>query len=352
MNNNSEFKPISIRQLLAKAGLIILMIVTSISFLALYVPPQTTVIFQWIGVSLPFLLLCNLLLLVVGIFKRSWYSICPLIAILSNFHYFQQIVQYNRQDVADSAQIRFATYNVHGFKMVYNISSMDQIAEYLSSNKINTICLQEVPADCSIADLKRAFSTMPYVITTGGVAGANQLAILSKYPLDSVKTVSFHERPNCALFADLTINHEKVRIGNCHLQTTNWNQVKGVFISPQYTDRNWYDALELMSSNFKLRGGQVDSLRYLMDDSPYPLLISGDFNNTPISYSYHKIKGDLKDAFRESGNGYGFTYRYFRKLFRIDFVFYSGAKFQSTNYRTGDITYSDHLPVLVDISMH
>lgn len=351
MDKDIEFEPVSVRVLLAKIGVVAIALITSLSFLALYVPPQVTVFFQWIGVLLPFLLGCNLILLVIGIYKRSWYSICALIAILSNFHYFSKIVQINKQENVRQADISLATYNVRQFKMVYNMSSIDHIADFIASNKVNALCLQEVPPDYSLADLRRAFNYMPYAIMTGSKDGHNQLAILSKYPLDSVQTVSFEERPNCALFADMTVKNEKIRIGNCHLQTTNWNQVKGALYMPD-SGGGWLEAFQVVSSNFRYRGKQVDELQEMMGKSPYPMLMCGDFNNSPISYSYNTIKGNLKDAFCEAGNGYGYTYTNLKKLFRIDFVFFSDAKFQAWNYRTGDVDYSDHLPVLTDFTMN
>ena len=352
MKHDLEPQPIHIRATLGKAAYVFLMIVTSLSFMALYVSPETFVLFQWIGVVLPVLLICNLIFLIIGLYKRSWYSICPIIALLANFHYYPHKFQMNRPEDGNLAEIKFATYNVREFKMNYNMSSMEQIADYFSTNQVNTICLQEIPADCTEADLKRVFKSMPYVLTTGGDGKHFQLAILSKYPLDSISTISFPERPNCALFADMMVNNEKVRVVNCHLQTTNWNQVKGTLLYEEHTRGSWTDALGIISSNFRFRGKQVDSLRSILDRSPYPLIVSGDFNNTPVSYGYKTIKGALKDAYQEAGNGYGYTYRYFMKLYRIDFVLYSGSKLQAKNYRTGSVDYSDHLPVLVDIDMN
>lgn len=352
MNNRPTPQPLRIRASLGKVAAVILMVVTSLSFLALYVSPDTFVFFQWIGVVLPILLFCNLFVLIIAWYKKSWYSICPLIAILANFHYYPHKFQMHQPEEGNLAEIKFATYNVHEFKMIYNLSSMEQIAAYFSTNQVNTICLQEVPADCTMADLKQIFSSMPYVVITGGGGQYDQLAILSKYPLDSISTISFPERPNCALLADITVNNKKIRIGNFHLQTTNWNQVKGTLLYQEDTRHSWTDALGTISNNFKFRGRQVDSLRRILDGSPYPLVVSGDFNNTPVSYGYNTIKGDLEDAYLEAGNGYGYTYRYFMKLYRIDFVLYSGTKLKAKNYRTGDIDFSDHSPVLVDMAIH
>ncbi len=352
MKHHLEPQPIHICATLGKTVYVILMIFTSLSFMALYVSPETFVLFQWIGVVLPVLLLCNLLFLIISLYKRSWYTICPLIALLANFHYYPHKFQMHRPEEGNLAEIKFVTYNVREFKMNYKMSSMEQIADYFSTNKVNTICLQEIPKDCTVKELKSVFKHMPYIVTTRGEGKHFQLAILSKYPLDSISTISFPERPNCALFADMIVNHEKVRIVNCHLQTTNWNQVKGTLLYEGHTHSSWTDALSLISSNFRFRGKQVDYLRSILDRSPYPLIVSGDFNNTPVSYGYKTIKGDLNDAYREAGNGYGYTYRYFMKLYRIDYVLYSDTKLQAKNYRTGAVDYSDHVPVLVDIDMN
>ncbi|WP_312185123.1 endonuclease/exonuclease/phosphatase family protein [Sphingobacterium sp.] len=352
MAQEFEFRPIRISQLLIKIVVILVALMTSLSFLALFIPPQTTVVFQWIGVLLPALVCSNLLFFIIGLYKRSWYSICPLIALLANFHYFTKIIQANPIGNVETANIRFASYNVREFKMIYNLSSMQQIASYIDSQQVNTLCLQEVPAHCSIAELKSVFTKFHYFMLTENKEGQHQLAILSKFPLNAVETISFDERPNCAIFADLSLKKNKIRIGNCHLQTTNWNQVKGDLLPAENAGYKWWSAIKTMSANFRLRGAQADRLREAMDSSPFPMLMCGDFNNSPNSYSYHKIKGNMKDAFCESGNGYGYTYTNLMKLFRIDFVFFSGPEFQAMNYRTGDVDYSDHLPVLVDFKIN
>ncbi|MDQ1152799.1 endonuclease/exonuclease/phosphatase family protein [Sphingobacterium zeae] len=352
MAQEFEFRPFSISGAFVRIVIVIVALLTSFSFLALFISPQSAVFFQWLGVLLPALVFSNLLFLIIGLYRRSWYSICPLIAILANFHYFAKIIQVNSTEQNETADIRLASYNVREFKMIYNLSSMEQIASYIESQQVNTLCLQEVPADCSVSELKEVFGQFPYLIMTESNSGNNQLAILSKFPLDSVQTVSFEERPNCAIFVDLSFKGEKIRIGTCHLQTTNWNQVKGNLLAAENVVVKWWSAIKTMSGNFRLRGAQADCLRNIIDKSPFPTLICGDFNNSPNSYSYHKIKGNLKDAFCEAGNGYGYTYAYLMKLFRIDFVFFSGNEFRAINYSTGNVDYSDHLPVLVDLKIN
>ena len=38
-----------------------------------------------------------------------------------------------------------------------------------------------------------------------------------------------------------------------------------------------------------------------------PVILCGDFNDTPASYTYRTVKGDLTDGFRDCGSGFGYT---------------------------------------------
>jgi endonuclease/exonuclease/phosphatase (EEP) superfamily protein YafD len=88
-----------------------------------------------------------------------------------------------------------------------------------------------------------------------------------------------------------------------------------------------------------------------VDESPYPLVVCGDFNDTPASYTYRKIKGGLEDSFVAAGKGYAYTYRYLRRLLRIDYLFYSRDIFKATGYNSPDLEYSDHKPVIVTLGV-
>ena len=94
------------------------------------------------------------------------------------------------------------------------------------------------------------------------------------------------------------------------------------------------------------RARQVDELNAYIRQSPYPVLVCGDFNDTPVSYTYHTIRGDLTDAFRSAGKGIGNTYRGKFPSFRIDYIFHS-PEFQSANYVI--TSYSIHYTKLYDI---
>jgi endonuclease/exonuclease/phosphatase family metal-dependent hydrolase len=79
--------------------------------------------------------------------------------------------------------------------------------------------------------------------------------------------------------------------------------------------------------------------------SPYPVIICGDFNDTPASYTYHTISKNLSDAFIESGKGFGRSYVGKFPSFRIDYILHSN-QYKAYNFRTIRKELSDHFPVV------
>jgi len=120
--------------------------------------------------------------------------------------------------------------------------------------------------------------------------------------------------------------------GNNSETTTSW--LKGA----EKIGRKLVDA-------FRKRSYQAEMLRAHIDSSDYPVIVCGDFNDSPDSYAYRKISGELNDAFRKSGKGFlSSTYRGRMPSYRIDYILYDDY-FSSCVYRRGNLKHSDHFPV-------
>ena len=88
-------------------------------------------------------------------------------------------------------------------------------------------------------------------------------------------------------------------------------------------------------------------MAFIMDkieESPHPIILAGDFNDTPSSFVYNKISSFLEDTFVEKGNGFGRTYAGELPLLRIDFILKS-QEFKTLNYQRHKVFFSDHFPV-------
>jgi len=100
---------------------------------------------------------------------------------------------------------------------------------------------------------------------------------------------------------------------------------------------------------FIYRAAQVSKIAEHIATSPHPVILAGDFNDTPMSHVYHQIAQHLNDAFR-SGLGMGRTYMIAVPGFRIDYIFYSD-EFTPFNFKTEARPYSDHFPVSVTLHL-
>jgi endonuclease/exonuclease/phosphatase family metal-dependent hydrolase len=74
------------------------------------------------------------------------------------------------------------------------------------------------------------------------------------------------------------------------------------------------------------------------------VIVAGDFNDTPVSYSYRKIRKGLNDAFVSSGYGAGFTYKGNYPPNRIDYILYDNA-LECRQFSITKVKYSDHYPI-------
>jgi endonuclease/exonuclease/phosphatase family metal-dependent hydrolase len=99
-----------------------------------------------------------------------------------------------------------------------------------------------------------------------------------------------------------------------------------------------------LRDGFVNRARQAGVLRAFIDSSPYTVIVTGDFNDTPVSYSYRKIRKGLSDSFLKSGYGAGFTYKGKYPSNRIDYILHD-TKLKTASFSVIRVKYSDHYPV-------
>jgi endonuclease/exonuclease/phosphatase family metal-dependent hydrolase len=112
------------------------------------------------------------------------------------------------------------------------------------------------------------------------------------------------------MLCDIILNTDTIRLLNNHLQTTSVSQNRKKWERELATDNTRreaqavQDAAETLHENFVKRAFQTDSICQLATASPHPVLVCGDFNSLPSSYTYHRLSESLKDGFKTGGHGY------------------------------------------------
>jgi endonuclease/exonuclease/phosphatase family metal-dependent hydrolase len=158
---------------------------------------------------------------------------------------------------------------------------------------------------------------------------------------------------NYCIYSDIDINGDTVRVFNTHLSSIRFGEEDYRFISNLTDDRQQLEEggkriAQRLVSAYKKRQAQVNKIMGNIIRSPYPVIFCGDFNDTPISYTYSCVDEILQDAFVQSGSGLGRTYIGPFPSFRIDYIWHDDS-FESYGFKTIPLELSDHLPIRVDL---
>lgn len=317
-----------------------------------YLHPTRYPAIHWLGVLLPFILVLNVLIMLVWIWRRSRWMMVPMVALMSSIPYMASVFHWPIEKVAPpTREVTVATYNIRNDIRENMFLDAQQLAGYVEEEGVDIICLQEFPVD-SVARkglISELSQLLPYYTISSRRSGALQVAIFSRFPILEIHPVTFvDETDNISLWMDLDLEGDRIRVFNNHLQTTNINEYRMPFTPDiRHTFMQLKKIKKVVEENGSIRTRQADVIRKLIDESPYPLIVCGDFNANPASYTYRTIKGQLRDSFRDMGKGYGYSYRYLKKLYRIDYIFFSPGQFRATSYLSPELQYSDHKPVVV-----
>ena len=157
---------------------------------------------------------------------------------------------------------------------------------------------------------------------------------------------------NIFLLTDIRVGDDTLRVFNTHLESIRFRWEDYQFIRNLGNEEVEQDEisgglsiLRRLKRAFVKRANQVAVLHDSIQHSPYPVIVCGDFNDTPSSYAVHILSDDLTDAFRESGRGIGKTYSGIFPSFRIDYIFHD-RRLKSWDYDTyRDEPLSDHYPI-------
>lgn len=181
--------------------------------------------------------------------------------------------------------------------------------------------------------------------------------IFTRYPILHQGQIDSIPRYN-AVWADLKIADDTVRVINLHLQSTAIRPEDTQFIQhheyifDHERENKLKSIIHRLAENTCKRAIQADTIRRFMDKSPYDMIVCGDFNDVPLSYSYHRIAEDMKDTFGEAGNGYSYTFDGYFRMLQIDHILVS-PDIEVISYEADNsAAYSDHYPVITRLKIN
>lgn len=332
------------------AGILLLL-----SYAAPYINPMIWWIAAFFGLAFPLLFIINALFLVYWLIMGKLKLVFPVACMLLGYSHFGKVYKLaGAEAVKEEGDIQVMSMNVKYFGQSDGKFFLDSLADYISEAKPDIVCFQEY-ADHLIYDgpssskkIKKA-GGFKYYISKGKNADLRDKGtiIFSKFrPLKSGYVSFGTGNVNGALWADLVLpGQDTVRVYSCHLQSNNLGR-KEQFHQKDVQNQDVAvkkskSIIKRLKAGFEKRSEQVSLVTEHMTKSPYPVILMGDMNDTQLSYTYRKMRGDKKDAFVESGKGAGNTYVGPFPSYRIDYIFHDAAM-NSYNYESGPHFYSDH----------
>ncbi len=318
------------------------------------------------GLAYPYLAAVTLLLALMMSFFNFRKSALPVLVFLTGigpcrhtFHFSGSSNLFSERE----SDCKILSHNVHLFGAYDEKtgSTLDSVKAFVKQQNAHVVCFQEFyerdrEKGANVKELMQAGGFSNHVVTSYARAGKNGyigMIILTKFPVlksGSVKNPVPSSKEISAVWCDLLIGADTVRIYNVHLQSIGFSRTDEKLFgsgkqSQEELEQQSRSVFRKLRHAFVNRAQQVEEIMLHMSSCKHSCFITGDFNDTPVSYTYRKLRGELSDAFLDAGSwGMGKTYRGPYPSFRIDYILYPD-EFEAAEFIVHNKTFSDHFPI-------
>lgn len=328
-----------------------------VSYLSTVVDPGMLWWPSLFGLAYVYFFVVNLFFIAFWLFFERWYSAISLLVIVLGWNVHRQNFQLSGNSSEEDG-IKVMSYNVlHFYSYLESKGKKDEgtIIDFIAAQKANIICLQETKlqkrGDLNPLKLKSLFPGINHLQLAHQSTWGGPVTFTS-YPIVNMGELRFSDTNNMVIFTDVKIDGDTIRIYNCHLQSYGIRAEDYTIIDTLSFQQEQFREIRQIGRKlraaYQQRSIQIKKLKDHIETCAYPVIVCGDFNDTPVSYTYQTMRALLNDAFIEAGKGVSTTYRGKLPPFRIDYIFYSD-QFRAHSYKRPRVAYSDHYPITVTL---
>jgi endonuclease/exonuclease/phosphatase family metal-dependent hydrolase len=355
---------------LRKVLLLINIPVTSaliMAYAAQHISPDRFWPLIFFGIGFPFILLLHLTVTATWFLRSYKVGLINLAIVLMGWNPLWRTFSFHcgKTDGNDSTSFKVMTYNVRLFDYYNwsrNIHTRHWMYDFLKNQQPDILCMQEFFHDNTgyfpTLDTLREVNSIKHMHLENyqrlKIDQMWGMATLSRFPIVGKGRIEFPNTfGNMAIYTDLLIMGDTVRVYNIHLQSVrfDWDDYKVIDKLVDEGELKDYPEgkrllLRVHDATVK-RTEQAELVALHIARCPHPVIVCGDLNDTPVSYTYRTVSQGLDDTFRESGCGLGSTYTKLPFL-RIDHIFHSPS-FSSTGHMVHPWQLSDHFAVTAEV---
>lgn len=326
-----------------------------LSYFAPYVDPNRFWQFGVLGLIFPFMIFVNLFFILLWMLLKPVYASISLITIFLGWNSFSGIIGLklptNIQE--NEQEIRVMTYNIRALSKLVRYptnnfaQNKEKFAFFIEENKQpHVMCLQET----TIPNIEFFKTKLGYRNIVRHPGPNSKTAILSMYPIENHGLIQFEEGNGSCVWADIELDGNKVRFYSVHLHSNTISVQADTLIKVENINNE--KALKGLNGMFKkykfasnVRQLQATKLKNHMESSPYPVVLCGDFNDTPQSFIYQILSDGMTDAFKARGIGFGTTWAGNLPGLKIDYIL-TDANVEVLSNSIYRRKFSDHYPMM------
>ena len=324
---------------------VIVAVLLLLSYTLPFLPPKPFSFLSVLNLGVTFLILVNGMFFIYWLIRLKKQMKLSLIILIIGYFIFGSLYKFSSsKKIENSENIKVMNYNVRLFNLYEWLPENDlgpKIVSFIKTESPDVLSIQEYHPQ---QDVDLSFFKYKYEHLSGKKTRTGQ-AIFSKFPMINSGSIEFPNTANNAIFADVVKGNDTIRIYNIHLESLRID-TKVESLKKDNSER----IFKRIGTTFEMQQFQTELFLKHKKQCNYKMVICGDFNNTAFSYVYRKIKGDLNDAFKEAGNGFGRTYDFRFLPVRIDFIFADDA-FSVNGFKAYNQHFSDHYPSMATLSL-
>ena len=332
------------------------------------VSPEVYPLLACVGMAMPAAIVLNIVMLLVMLsvrWRRAW---IPLAAFVVAYVPIRTYVPLHFNTVDDAEQegcLRLMTYNVCGYGGNYKYEqALDTVTDYIMAQNVDIVCIQEEQAT-KHKPVERWKELYPYndtlTISKNNPKGLNIIGIHSRLPIIRYERIEYESKTNGSVAYFLQSGPDTIIVINNHLESTHLTEKERTQYSDilkgkkerQQAEEELFSLIGILGESMVKRAPAAEAVhRYVEAHSQYPIIVCGDFNDTPISYTRHVIAEGLTDCFVEAGCGLGLSYNRKGFNFRIDHIFCSRHFTPIMCKVDSKMDASDHYPMVCSMKMN
>ena len=298
-----------------------------------WIPPNLLGNLNLLSLGFPYLILAHVILTLIWIFKKQKIAIAFALGTLIFYNPIRRWINFSpkTENVKTIRDIKVLTFNVK-----YGEYGWDKVKNYIKEQDADIILVQEKDTNRAI---KRDLIKYPSVI------------LKTKHKIVRQAELIDEKARGNSFYADIDINGKVIRIINVYLEPFRLH--KSMFTKLDALGfGNVSTLLSHMTPTFQAHEDQVKRIRKMVDLSPYPVILAGDFNSVPNSYEYYNLGKDLQDAFLVAGKGSASSFHDYKVPLRIDYIFTSKSIIPLSYKVDQSVKLSDHYPVIAEFLLN